>query len=390
MTRSSRPAKIFINGRFLTQSVTGVQRYAREVLKAFDRLIGQGEIDRREYTFEVLTPRGLLAPPPLKHIPIRQVGGLRGYLWEQLELPFYAHGGMLFSPGNVHPLLAPLCGPSAVTIHDIGYRMYPKSYTMAFRLAYRILIPAAIRGADAVIAVTETERRNLLACYPSAATRLEAIHSGAPTPIKDYRDPPPSTEKFALWVGTLIDRKNPQGAIDAMVRLNRRITLPLVMVGASYKGIADAGCVIPPGGESAIRLVNRLETFAEIAELYRTAICLLFPSFHEGFGLPALEAMAYGCPLVAADIPALREVCENAALYCDPRDPDDIAAKVQAVAESAMLRNRLRQLGFARVASFSWDQCARETFAVFQRVLCGGAIVRSAAASPADSAIAAS
>ena len=141
-----------------------------------------------------------------------------------------------------------------------------------------------------------------------------------------------------------------------MLRLNLRRTLPFVMVGASYSGLAGAGCVVPPGAERAIRIVNRLDTFAEVAELYRTAVCLLMPSFYAGFGLPALEATAYGCPVVAADIPVLREACGNAALFCDPHDPDDIAAKVEAVAASPAIRDDLRRLGYARVAQFSWDR----------------------------------
>ena len=394
----SSPAKIFVNGRFLTQAVTGVQRYARELLKALDRMLDRGDLSPSEFYFAVLAPRAKLIPLPLKHIPIRPVGRLRGHLWEQLELPLHARTGMLFSPGNVHPLLAPLAGPNVVTIHDLGYLLYPDSYTQAFRLAYRFLVPAAMRGADAIITVSEAERRNLLAHYPGASSRVASIHEGAPTPVdahggdSDADAVPPANEQFVLWVGTLISRKNPHGAIDAMLRVNRRIKLPLTMVGASYAGLAAVGCDFPPGADRAIRLLQRVQTFAEIVALYRSAACLLFPSFYEGFGLPVIEAMTYGCPVVASDIPVMREVCGDAALYCDPHDPADIADKVQSVAESPAIRADLRRRGFARVAQFSWDRCARETLAVFRRVISRGATAQPSAAGPApdDRAAAAS
>jgi hypothetical protein len=132
----SLPARIYINGRFLQQPVTGVQRYAREFLKAWDALLETGEIDRRSVECHVLAPHGPIAALKLQHMTLRQVGHLSGHFWEQLELPFQAKGGVLFSPGNVHPLLSPFLGPGVVTIHDLAYRLSPKAYSAAFRLTY--------------------------------------------------------------------------------------------------------------------------------------------------------------------------------------------------------------------------------------------------------------
>ena len=161
------PARIYINGRFLQQPVTGVQRYGRELLKAWDELFATGGIDRRNVEFHVLAPRGPIAAPSLRHISLRQVGHLRGHLWDQLELPFQARDGLLFSPGNVHPLLSPLLGPGVVTVHDLAYRLSPDAYTTAFRLTYGVLVPAALRNADAIITVSESEKRNIAAAVPN-------------------------------------------------------------------------------------------------------------------------------------------------------------------------------------------------------------------------------
>lgn len=376
-------AKIYINGRFLQQPVTGVQRYGRELIKAWDELLAAGEIDSSGVEFQVLAPRGLIAAPNLRYIPLRQVGRLRGHLWEQLELPFHARGGLLFSSGNASPLLSPFLSQRVVvTIHDLGYHTHPEAYTAGFRMAYGVLVPAALRRADAIITDSEAEKNNIINYFPEVRDRIRAIHLGGPdaelvarTLMNDRSsDSNPATcakaaDNFALWVGTLTRRKNPQGAIDAVALVNKTLELPLVMVGASYRGFNDAGLTLTRDGGATVRFTDRVETFAELAHLYRSAVCLLFPSFHEGFGLPALEAMAHGCPVVASDIPTLREVCGNGALYCDPHDPRDIAEKLRMVAQDPQLRERLRLLGLARVKEFSWKRCARETFAILSAAL---------------------
>jgi glycosyltransferase involved in cell wall biosynthesis len=364
------PFTIYLNGRFLQQPVTGVQRYGRELLKTWDHMLSTGAIDGRRFDFQVLAPRGPIALPALDSIPVRQAGRLRGHLWTQFELPFLARGGLLFSPANVHPLLS-LMRPCAVTVHDLAYRLYPEAYTLPFRALYAFTVPAAIRFARAIITVSASERAALATRYPASASRIYFVHHGAPH-VDEVRASPADyskNEPFVLWVGTLLRRKNPQAAIDALALLNREMHLPLVMVGASYRGIEDARLTVPHGAADAIRFADRVATFAELARMYRAATCLVFPSFYEGFGLPLLEAMALGCPVVASDIAALREVGADAVLYCDPNDSADLAAKVRMIATDAALRDSLRARGLARARDFSWEKCARQTLAVFERVL---------------------
>jgi glycosyltransferase involved in cell wall biosynthesis len=366
----------------LQQSITGVQRYGRELLKAWDELLTTGEIDRSSVEFCVLAPRGPIAKPNLRNITVHQVGRFNGHLWEQLELPFQARDGLLFSPGNVHPVLSFFLSPSVVTVHDLAYRLNPEAYTAAFRMAYGVLIPAVLRNADAVITVSESEKNNIAKRFPAARDRIHSVHHGGPRPelvtrsemknsskhrLNDHL--PADDEGFALWVGTMTRRKNPQGAIDAVSLVNKDVRLPLVMIGATYNGFKDAGLTISRGREEIVRFTNRINTFAELADFYRKAVCLLFPSFYEGFGLPALEAMAHGCPVVASGIPALREVCGEAAVYCDPNDPADIAEKLLMVARDQQLRQRMRLLGFARAKEFSWRKCAQQTFSILNKVI---------------------
>jgi glycosyltransferase involved in cell wall biosynthesis len=370
---SHRPARIYVNGRFLQQPITGIQRYGRELLRVWDELIDTGEIDSDQVMIEVLVPRANVNAPELRHIKVRQVGWFQGQLWTQLELPAQSRDGLLFSPDNLQPLLAPLLGPSVVTVHDLTFKLFPRAHTTPFRLLYRLLISNGIRNATALITGTEAERTNILGHYPSARDRIAVVHLGARSAQlaganqEEKRDNQP-TERYILWVGSLISRKNPQGAIDAVLLLNQQMRLPLIVVGSDYRGMQKTQ-IRTPVNDGVIQFANRVSSSEDVIELYRNAVCLLFPTFYEGFGLPPLEAMAYGCPVVTSDIPVMREVCGDAALYCNPNEPGDIADKVRMLAESSEMREQLRRRGLRRAAQFSWERCARETFEVLHRVI---------------------
>ena len=372
---SHSPAKIYVNGRFLQQPITGIQRYGRELLCVWDELIDSGEIDPAQVTIEVLVPRAKVDAPRLRHIKVRQVGWLRGQLWTQFELPVYSRNGLLFSPDNLQPLLTPLFGPSVVTVHDLTFKLFPRAHTRPYRLLYGLLISNGIRNATALITSSEAERTNIVRHYTEAEGRIAVVHLGARSedPAAFNQDEVQNnrpTEPYILWVGSLISRKNPQGAIDAAVLVNQRMRLPLIVVGSGHPGMQKTEIKIPVN-DGAILFANRVNSSEDVAALYRNAVCLLFPTFYEGFGLPAIEAMAHGCPVITSDIPVMREVCGDAALYCNPNEPGDIADKVRMLAESSEMRAQLSRRGFGRAAQFSWERCARETFEVLYSVITG-------------------
>ena len=370
---SETPAKIYVNGRFLQQPITGIQRYGRELLRVWDELIHSGEIDSSKFTFEVLVPRAKMDAPKLRHIRVRQVGWLKGQLWTQLELPIQSWGGLLFSPDNLQPLLAPLLSPSVVTVHDLTFKLFPRAHTTPFRLLYGLLISKGIRNATALITSTEAERTNIVAHYPNAIGRIAVVHLGVGSATTDNNKQEETsngrpTERYILWVGSLISRKNPQGAIDAAILVNQEMRLPLIVVGSGHRGMQKTEIRIP-GNDGTIQFANRVSSSDDIVTLYRNAVCLLFPTFYEGFGLPAIEAMANGCPVVTSDIPVMREVCGDAALYCNPNEPGEIADKVRMLAENLEIREQFSRRGLDRAAQFSWERCARETFKVLRGVI---------------------
>ena len=360
--------RVTINGRFLTQRPTGVQRYAAAVVREFDRALADGRLGAG-FGCEVLTPdRPHTAPLTLDRIPVRRVGRFGGHLWEQLDLPRHCGGHVLYCPGNTAPAWSLLGRQrTVVVVHDLSFRSFPQAYSRAFRLLYGVLSPLVLRLGDALITDSHTEAAHILRHAPYAADRLRAIHCGVDAATDDadvdaaadaVADLP---RRFALYVGSLNRRKNIAGFLAAVAHANRSGPLPAVVVGASGREFAGAHA---PAHE-AVRFLGQVDD-RTLRMLYRRAACLVFPSWHEGFGLPPLEAMAHGCPVVVSRASCMPEVCGDAALYCDPADPHDIAARMRRLHDHPEIGAELAERGRRWVKRYTWERCAARTAEVLQ------------------------
>lgn len=359
--------QIYINARFLTQSITGVQRYAVELIKALDALIGKGEIDSKRYSFCLLAPMDVKYELELKHIPLRRVGYLSGHLWEQIELPFHARGGLLVSLCNSGPLLRP---KQIVTIHDASIFIIPESYSFLFRSLYKLLLPILGRVAKYVITVSNFAKSDLEKHCHINSNKILVIYHGKEHVLSSHARLPgidtlaSTGGRFVLAVGSLTYNRNFHSAIKAMDLLG----------DDSYKLVIAGGSSSKIFGENQLQYAYQViylgnMSIGELRALYEKATCLLVPSFYESFGFPALEAMACGCPVIASNIGSLPEICGDAAIYCDPHDVKDIAAKIKMVMSNEELREKMRQKGLERAKLYSWEKCARETFGVMKKVL---------------------
>lgn len=168
--------RVYINGRYLTHQMTGVQRYAHQLVESID---AQREF-LRPFDVTLLAPaRGIIFEPKYRNIAFRKVGRLRGHAWEQLELPCYCGDGLLFCPANTAPVLRLALGrPTVVTVHSLSYLSVPEAYAPSFRLLYRVLVPMTLRLARAVITVSASEAEGMVRRYPFAESRLTAIQNG--------------------------------------------------------------------------------------------------------------------------------------------------------------------------------------------------------------------
>ncbi len=342
-----------VNGRFLSQAMTGVQRYTRNVVSALDeRLAAAG---RKAI---LLAPRGTDAMA-LQAIETIDGGRLKGHAWEQLELP-RLWGGRLLNLSNTAPAMK---GDQIVCIHDANVFTAPESYSRGFRTAYRTLQPLLARRSARIATVSQASARQLARHLPLRAADIAVLPNGhehalAWDPAKAEQAPAllaargAAGRPFVLAFGSQARHKN------------------LALLATIAPALADLGIdVVIAGGGNGIFASEQLAQAAnvillgrvsddDLAFLLERALCLAFPSWTEGFGLPIIEAMARGCPVVSSNCASMPEVCGDAALLASPADPAAWVEHIRTLAGSATLRQELSGLGRERLPLFSWRSTA--------------------------------
>ncbi|MEO1131236.1 MAG: glycosyltransferase family 1 protein [Cyanobacteria bacterium J06639_1] len=361
---------IYINARFLSQRLTGVQRYAFELVKTLDRLLAAGTLPD-DAIFTLVAPSDIDTEPTFERIGLERVGRFGGHLWEQTELPLHTAGKPLVNLCNTAPLAK---AEQVLTIHDAAVYGAPEAYSLAFRSWYRLLFGSLGRRLRAVITVSEFSKSELLRYCPIPAERLHVIYSGRehalataadPSILQDHhlRDRP-----YLLAVSSLSPHKNFQGIVKALEHLDDGES-------AEEFDVAIAGGANPSVfSQDSQPLSDRVKYVGYVSDgqlraLYENARGFIYPSFYEGFGLPPLEAMSCGCPAIVSQAASLPEVCGDAALYCDPHDPSDIAAKMLQVVRDDELYRTLQDRGLARAEQFDWETCAKATYRVIREAL---------------------
>ncbi len=347
---------LYVNGRFLTQPLSGVQRFATEITAALWRLDPTRVV--------VLRPGGTVRAAT----PTWSVGRRRGHFWEQLELPGHATDGLLINLGNTAPLGL---RSQIVVIHDAGVHATPEAYSLAFRNCYKLAQRQLQRRGACIVTVSEFARAELARWLGAEPGRIGVVSEGADhmeAIVADHsiRDQLPDG-RFVLAVGNLAAHKN-LGALQELARRLAERKVALVIAGGLAAG---AFCKTAPDGlPQPAHYTGRVSDCA-LKALYERAACLVFPSRYEGFGLPAIEAMACGCPVAASRIPALQETCGDAALFFDPASPADIAERVCQLLDSETLTDTLRAAARARIPRFTWARAARRLAVIADRFAAG-------------------
>lgn len=365
----------------LPSQVGGTEIYARRLLAAL--AAQRPDVEFVAFVgieaFEALSLESWPENVCLKRLPVRVSNKPLRLAAELTALPLAAHREgvqVLHSLGTTSPPFS--SGRRIVTVHDLIYEHYPETFPWPARVGLSGVVGPAARRADRVIASSESGRADIVERLGVDPMRVSIVHHGVdvsrsatPTPEREIR------ERFGLGSGPVVlcvsaalAHKNLARLLRAFARLARKLSgVRLVLAG--HRGLeADrlAALADSLGIAASIRLTGWV-TDADLEGLYAAASCFVYPSLHEGFGLPLLEAMSRGVPLACADATSLPEVAGDAAELFDPLEVEAIATAMQRLLEDEVRRRELVERGRERVRAFSWERCARETLAVYDLAL---------------------
>jgi glycosyltransferase involved in cell wall biosynthesis len=322
--------------------------------------------------------RGAVRLVPL---PIENRSRPRRLLYEHLRLGSRLAADrvdVLFAPGNALPLRVPC--PAVLGVQSLHSFLVPEEMSR-FRVAYfRRIVPMSARRAARVLCVSDDLKRTLLSVVPGLdPAKVRVVHEGAPTDIARVEDAARVAEvcrsfgvepgKFVLYVSSLNPFKRPERAVEAVARLRTEHgeTWPLLLAGRASDEHRSRvlGAAKSRGAEDLVRIAGTVDR-ARLAALYSAARAMVYPSTVETFGIPPLEAMACGCPVVAANRTSIPEIVGDAAILVDPDDVPGFASALRRVLDDEALRAGLVAKGRARLATFDWPTAARGTLGLLE------------------------
>jgi glycosyltransferase involved in cell wall biosynthesis len=329
-----------VNLRALGYRITGVQRYLLGLLPCM--------------------------PSALNRVkPSQALQGIKGHLWEQVYLPTQLGRQLLWSPANTGPIAV---SRQVVTVHDMASLDHPEWFERKFALWYAAVLPRLIRKVRAIITVSHFSKERILQLTGVDSERVHVIFNGVnrrfhpvnPEIVKRVRAKLDLDGPYVLFVGSLEPRKNLKNLLEGW-RLGGFDGITLAVVGAGGHVFAKMQFGSMP---DRVRLLGLVEDEL-LPAVYSGATAFVYPSVYEGFGLPPLEAMGCGCPVIVSDISAHREVCGEAAIYFDPFNPADISSKLESLLQLDLAARRsLIERGLQRAACYSWENSASETWRV--------------------------
>jgi glycosyltransferase involved in cell wall biosynthesis len=351
---------IFVNGSFLMKPQTGVQRYAREMLGGMHSL-GVKDIV-------------ILAPPQCRQTEVygypvvsdHRKFPWRGqwWAWEQIRLPMLVRrydDYLLWSPSNIGPWLVK---EQVITMHDALVFAGPKWFSFAGRNYYRRLLPLLARRVRHIITDSEHSKKELIHYRVVPENNISVVHLGVNMDVK--RRDGMDERRYVLNLGSRDPRKNVRGLLAAWNQIEPRLKsgYRLGIVGGNIRGVVDEGLQ-----KQSLPDVDFFGYVSddELKQLFDQAVLFVFPSFYEGFGLPPLEAMASGVPVIVSSTTSLPEVCGEAAVYVDPYDTQDIAEKIVAMLRDPGLRLLYRQKGLEQAQRFTWKRSAQSLMDILER-----------------------
>lgn len=343
--------KIWINGKFLGERPSGIGRYAIEITK---KLLQKNEQIR------VVCPPKVYDEQVAKELKAEKIGSKSGMLWEQIdlrrELNKQTKKPLLLNFTSTAPLFY---RHSIVTIHDVAFYANPSWYSKKAYWYLHILTQLLLATKPKqFVTVSDFSKRELMHYLSIPAEKITVIYNAVFE--KKITQNIAILEKikapYILFVGNLDPRKNLVNLLKAYLSGNFK-DLKLVIAGGSHKTFSQTSFSIPADKAQDILFLDYVSD-EELITLYQNASLFVYPSLYEGFGIPPLEAMRYGCPVLVSDTASLPEVCGDAAFYCNPHEVEDITFQMKEALENKEAINQKKQLASSQLQKFSWEKSA--------------------------------
>lgn len=354
---------VYFNGKFYGGGLNGVHRVADRLIREYDAWLCASPDGERADTFLLLPETSVWAPVLQAIKPIRVPRA--GQAWEQLELPRLAADGVLVNLAN----LSPIAHRRKITMmHDVQFLRRDCDYPWRQRLGYRALAPWMARTSAAVLTVSEFSRAMLDKCGISRAERTRVIPNGVDHMLEAEPDGGCrqklglSRGGYVVLFGSTKRYKNVE-VVFAAFRHDPPPGVALLVVGCTRSALLEAGIEPPPDAIFAGKISD-----GQLRDLMENALAIAFPSRTEGFGLPPLEAMLCGCPVVASPGGAIPEACGKAALYAGQDDPAAWRNAIVALGGNDVLRGTQIAKGRERAAQFTWSRAGRKLAGIVEEV----------------------
>jgi len=322
---------------------------------------------------------------PLKTMPIEnkyfRYEIVKGkFLWSQIFLPVKLltgkDNGVFFSPAHYIPRF--ITTPTVVTIHDLSYYYYPEDFLKKDLFKLRNWTKYSVHKAKKIIAVSNNTKADIIKFFGVPEEKITVIYNGYEKKTNRKNIDNKLIERvkknpYLIYVGTLQPRKNIQTLIDAFIKFSKQNNKFRLVIAGKKGWLYDE--IFKKIKESRFErkiIFTDFVSDSTLKELYKNAFCLVHPSFYEGFGIPILEAMSENCPVISSNTSSIPEIGENAALYFDPQDKDQLIKQINNLMNHEDLRNTLITNGKQRIKLFSWKKCANETLQTLREVASKG------------------
>mgnify|MGYP005845476563 CR=1 FL=1 len=341
---------IIINARFLTQPVTGVQRFAIEISKLL-------KIKLKDEVHFITCP-GIIHNNLAKELGAEIIGVNKSHLWEQIDLYVYLlkkGKPLLISFGYTGPLFYK---NQIVTIHDVAFKYFPESFSKKFAFVYNFLVPKVAKNCLHILTVSETSKKELTKEIGLPDDKITVVYNGITSIFKSLNEIKIEKDKpYILTVSSHHPRKNYKRLIEAFGRLNDN-TIELYVIGNFIKNFSE---------ERDVKPINNVKFLTDVSDkqllaYYQNAELFVFPSLYEGFGIPVIEAMSQNLPCVISDIPVFREIGDESVIYVNPLNIDSI---VHGIQEGLKLKKKI--IYYPKLKEFDWEDSTEKVINVIKK-----------------------